>query len=181
MGEPTKLGSERLLELFESMDASLKAINGGIQSLVRFSQQRTQQAKQNQPKRIATDAELDSRNGDQVIRSDPRDWTGPSMKGRRMSQCSAEFLEQYAEMKDYFERKKLADPDEAIKKKAVYEERDAARARGWARRAKAAGRTGPAAPTQEAAEDTDGWARDEDDTADAGATTETPDEGEIEW
>lgn len=98
---------------------------------------------------IADDAELDSKYGDQQIRRGPsaKYWTGASFTGRRMSECSPEYLDALAKYKDACAH--MAKKEPARAKYAEYDERDARRARGWARRLRAgwrpAGRTaGPA-------------------------------------
>lgn len=85
------------------------------------------------------DRMLDGPHGDPKVRQkDPRDWTGDSMKGRRFSECPAEYLDLLADRYDYFAGR---EPDE---KKAGYNRLDAQRARGWAAR-KRAGWTAPVA------------------------------------
>lgn len=182
MAESTKVGSERLLELFESHEKLLKhlpSIDASLKTLVAIA---TKKQRQQEVNRAASDAELDSRHGDQLVRLDPRDWTGPSMKNKRMSQCPPDFLEMYAEMKDYFGSKKEADPDPEVQKKAGYERRDAVLARGWARRNKARGVTSPAAtPAAQAPVDDGGWASDAS-AEDAGAGDDaTLDENSFKW
>ncbi len=81
--------------------------------------------------RVASDAELDGKYGDPKIICDPRDWNGPGYRGGRMSEAPAEFLELLAVVLDGF-----AD-DETDQKKQKYKREDAAKARGWARRARA--------------------------------------------
>jgi hypothetical protein len=83
---------------------------------------------------VASDAELDGQYGDPEVKAkDPRDWTGPPMHGRRFSECPAEYLEMLAERYDYFVSQNAQATDEE-KKKANYNRKDAARARGWAER-----------------------------------------------
>lgn len=105
--------------LLKSIDATMKAI------LLVLSEGRNGQSSAG----IASDADLDGQHGDPVIKAkDPRDWSGPSMVGRRFSQCPAEYLDLLADRYDYFASKET-DP-----KKARYNALDAGRARGWARR-----------------------------------------------
>lgn len=92
------------------------------------------------PAVVADDADLDGQYGDPVIQQkDPRDWTaggGETMKGRRFSQCPPEYLDQVASRLDYFaevaekEGKKTSNGKDV----APFNRRDAARARGWAKR-----------------------------------------------
>jgi hypothetical protein len=86
--------------------------------------------------RVATDQELDSQYGDPEVRKDPTDryWHGASYIGSRLSECPPDYLDAFAKYKDacaYANEKE----GKAEKKKYVeYDRRDAARARGWARR-----------------------------------------------
>jgi hypothetical protein len=85
------------------------------------------------PGAIANDAELDSSRGDPDVRKDPPRWNGPSMVGRRFSACPSDFLEVMASFKEFT----AANPREGADSKYVqYDLKDAARARGWARRNK---------------------------------------------
>lgn len=78
---------------------------------------------------VASDADLDGQWGNPEVRAkDPRDWTGEPMKGRRFSECPAEYLDLLAERFDFFASRESDD------KKAGYCRKDAARARGWAQR-----------------------------------------------
>ena len=88
------------------------------------------------PKPVAPARDLDSKFGDPEVKFMPRDWTGVPYKGSHMSECPAELLDMLAETFDYF-----ADQSEAQneltgsgKPVAPYRRRDAARARGWAKR-----------------------------------------------
>lgn len=95
---------------------------------------------------IADDADLDSQWGDPEIRKDPPRWDGPSFAGCRYSECTPEYLETLAGFLDW-----KADRDEEEgrvtskgKPTAPYSRKDAARARGWAKRIRE-GRAAPAA------------------------------------
>lgn len=78
---------------------------------------------------IASDDELDSEHGDELIRQKmPSKWTGEDFKGARMSACPADLLDLIAERFEFFASK---NEDE---KKAGYDRRSARRARGWAAR-----------------------------------------------
>lgn len=84
---------------------------------------------------IATDSDLDSQYGDELVRAKmPKDWTGADFKGARMSECPPELLDMLADRHVYFAGRNEDDGD---KKKAGYERRSEARARGWARRLRA--------------------------------------------
>lgn len=89
-----------------------------------------------QPKAAATDRDLDGQYGNPQVKVMPRDWTGPSFKGRKYSECPAELLELVAEMQDYFARKAEESHETTSRGRPVAEFRkaDAARARGWAKR-----------------------------------------------
>jgi hypothetical protein len=85
---------------------------------------------------IADERDLDSQWGNEEVRVNPRDWTGASMKGRRMSECTPQFLDMLADTLDYFARKNAASNalTTSGKPKADFDRKAAARARGWARR-----------------------------------------------
>lgn len=111
---------DEVIRLLGSIDASLRQI-----------------AKHFQPAaEVADDRELDSQYGDPVVKFNPRDWTGHNMKGRRMSECSPEFLDQLAGVFDYFAGQAEASGETTNSGKLVapYKRKDAARARGWAKR-----------------------------------------------
>lgn len=114
--------TEESLALLRSIDGSLK------QLLKHFAAAA--------PKAIANDRDLDGQHGDPELKFTVRDWTGPSYKGRRFSECPAELLDMVAESLDYF-AKKSDEADERTprgNKVADYKRADAARARGWAKR-----------------------------------------------
>ena len=77
----------------------------------------------------ASDADLDGEYGDPEIRKDPPRWTGESFATRHYSQSTPEFLDNLAGFIDWKAGK------------------DAARARGWAKRLRAGWK--PAAPAAE--------------------------------
>jgi hypothetical protein len=120
------MASDAALDLLRSIDVSLK-------QLVRLMTVA-------KPKEIAPNSDLDGKYGDPIVNAkDPRDWTGPSMKGRRFSECSSEYLEMVASRLDFFAEKAEAEGKLASngKPEAPYRRRDAARARGWAKRIRA--------------------------------------------
>jgi hypothetical protein len=84
---------------------------------------------------IASDKDLDGKYGDEEVRFNPKDWTGTSMKGKRMSKCPPEFLDLLAETFDYFAGE-AEEKNETYNGKPVapYKRKSAARARGWAKR-----------------------------------------------
>lgn len=114
--------TEETLRLLRSIDASLKLL---------VKQQAIEGAKT-----IASDRDLDGKYGDPVLKFMPREWTGPSFKGRRLSECPADLLDMVAETFDYFASKAEAanEHTDSGKPVAQYKRSDAARARGWAKR-----------------------------------------------
>ena len=86
---------------------------------------------------LASDADLDGKYGNPAIAAkDPRDWNGPSMKGRLFSECPPEYLDLVASRLDYFAQKADAEgkTTSSGKPAAPFNRADAARARGWAKR-----------------------------------------------
>lgn len=125
----------------------LKSIDTGIKTLIAHFGAGARPAAANvsasQGGMIASDRELDSQYGDPEIKMvDPRDWSGDSMKGRHMSECPPEYLDIMADRFDYFTEKAEGDisgeddPDvvKKLKDKIKYNNKDSARARGWAKR-----------------------------------------------
>lgn len=115
---------EEMLKVLRSIDASLR-------QLVRQSGASAVE--------VADDRDLDSQYGDPKVNFNPRDWHGDSLKGCRYSECPPEFLDLLAGALDYFARKADENNETASngKPKSFYNKRDAARARGWARRKRA--------------------------------------------
>lgn len=142
--------TEETLRLLRSIDTTLK-------TLLTLSQRRTPAA----AKEIASDRDLDSKYGDPVIKFNPRDWSGDSFKGCRMSQCPAPFLELLAETFDYFADKAEQNNEQTDKGKPVAgcKRKDAARARGWAKRNRAVHPT-PTQAQPAGASEPDGWESD---------------------
>jgi hypothetical protein len=133
----------RAIDLLASIDASLK-------KLVAIAERRQsiRGGGASSSPAIAPDRDLDSQYGDEEIKGkDPRDWSGESMKGRRMSECPPEYLDMIAERYDYFAQKNDAEgkKDDRGRPKSNYDRRSAARARGWAARLRAGWK--PPAPT----------------------------------
>lgn len=134
--------SSEAIDLLRSIDASLKALLA--------------QTRASQPKPVASDRDLDGKYGDPQVKFNPRDWTGDSCKGLRMSQCPADFLDMLASTFDYFAQQAEKNNERTNNNKPVadYKRADAARARGWAQRNRNGHR--PAASVNG-----DGWAEDE--------------------
>ncbi len=83
------------------------------------------------------DRDLDGPYGNPVIKAaDPRDWIGPSMRGKTLSECTPEYLFMLASRYDYFAEKAERDGAETTsgKPKAPFDRREALRCRGWAQR-----------------------------------------------
>ena len=105
---------------------------------------------------VASAADLDGQYGNPEVRKDPKDWTGPSMVGKSFSDCPAEFLDMIASLNEWRAKK----DDEAGARGEVngkgkpkdghFARLDAARARGWAARARAGGTKPKAAPQRRA-------------------------------
>ncbi len=118
------------LALLTSIDATLKAI---LNTLLLLNE-----GQQDKPTGVALDADLDGPHGDPEIRAkSPRDWVGESQQGKRFSQCPPEYLDLVAARLDYFAEQNAASDDPEQQKKAGYNRKDAARARGWAARIRA--------------------------------------------
>lgn len=100
---------------------------------------------------VADDDELDSKFGDPIVKKDPTDrfWKGPGFVNKRMSECSPEYLDALAKYKDVCAKLKEKEGSESKRKYAEYDRKDAARARGWARRIRAGWKPPekPAAPS----------------------------------
>ena len=111
---------EETLRLLRSIDATMRAV------LLVLSEKRNDEP--SAP--TANDSVCNGPHGDPVVKAkDPRDWTGPPMKGRKFSECPPEYLDLLADRYDYFATK-----DDADEKAVKYAKLDAARARGWAAR-----------------------------------------------
>lgn len=111
----------------------LRSIDTTLKALLALAQRRATAAKTHT---VASDRDLDSKYGDPEVKFNPRDWTGPSMKQRHLSQCPPEFLDMLAETFEYFATQADANDEKTDKGKPIadYKRQDAARARGWAAR-----------------------------------------------
>lgn len=114
--------TEETLKLLRSIDASLKTLVARSTPAV--------------TPLIADDRDLDGQYGDPVLKFMPRDWTGPNYKERHFSECPAELLVLVAESLEYFAEQadKKGETTSSGKPVSAYKRKDAARARGWARR-----------------------------------------------
>lgn len=144
--------SDRAIALLESIDASLK-------ELLRQSKARQASA----PKPVASDRDLDGPHGDPTVKFNPRDWTGPSFKGRRFSECPPDFLDLVAQAFDYFgdQAEQKNERTDRGKPVADFKRADAARARGWAKRMRD-GRAPRREPVGATAGTPSGWDADDD-------------------
>lgn len=79
-------------------------------------------------------SDLDSKWGDPEVRYDPKRWRGESYKGRRYSECPADYLLELAGFLDWMAGKDEEEGGAEKLKYAGYKRKDAARARGWAAR-----------------------------------------------
>jgi len=127
------MATEPVLAVLRSIDATLKEL------LALSKQRRSNGMDRHTPKpagEVATDQDLDGQHGNPELRFDPRDWTGPSYKGSRFSECPAELLDMVAEVFEYFATKadEAGEKTDAGVPKSKYKRADAARARGWALR-----------------------------------------------
>lgn len=85
---------------------------------------------------IADARDLDGKYGNPIIKFDPRDWAGDSFKNRSMSECPADYLDLVANAFEWFAKKAQAADERTASGKPVadFKRKDAARARGWAKR-----------------------------------------------
>lgn len=152
------MSEDNRIAALEARVAALEAILGAVR--VAFTGEAAAEG--------LSDDELDgSKYNDPVLGRDvpAKYWAGPSFKGRRLSQCSPEFLEAFAKYKGICARMNRKDaekdPSKSAKLKyAEYDERDRQRALGWRRRL-LAGWVAPAAPSEPEnpfnAEEDDSW------------------------
>ncbi len=126
------MSEKDVLALLTSIDQSMRKL---VVLVERKAEERVKNAVSSGGK-VASDADLDSTHGDQEVRFNPRDWSGPSMKGRKWSECPAEFLELLSVALDHFAEKAESEKEltSAGKPVAPYKRADAARCRGWALR-----------------------------------------------
>ncbi len=126
--------------------AVLRSIDASLKTLVSRSTTALPATTQSGP--VAPDADLDGPYGNPPVKFNPRDWTGESCKGLTFSECPAEFLDMLAETFDYFAQKAEEKNEMTTSGKPVapYKRKDAARARGWARRIRAGYKPPTSAP-----------------------------------
>lgn len=140
--------TDETLALLRSIDASLKELVARKRAA--------------QPKAVASDRDLDGKYGDPVLRFSPRDWTGQSFKNCHFSQCPPDLLDLVADTLDWFGRQADEKGELTDKGKPVgdFKRADAARARGWAKRARE-GRVPVAAADAGGMSDGNPWATDD--------------------
>lgn len=85
---------------------------------------------------IADENELTGKYGDPEVFKDPRDWSGPSYKGKKFSECPPKYLIMLAKMLDWLaaDNKEKGVLASTGRPKHIYQELDAKRARGWAKK-----------------------------------------------
>lgn len=114
--------SDETLALLRSIDASLKTLVKVLGATA--------------AKAVASDRDLDGKYGNPKVTFMPRDWAGPSYKGRLFSECPPDLLDMLAETFEYFASQAEAKDERTDRGKPVaeFKRADAARARGWAQR-----------------------------------------------
>lgn len=83
---------------------------------------------------VASDDDLDGPYGDVVVKFPPKDWDGPDYTGQPLSKTDAKFCRRMAGFWSWQAEKDEAGTDEKKAANAKYKRKDAARARGWAKR-----------------------------------------------
>lgn len=88
---------------------------------------------------IASDQDLDGQYGNPAVRFELKEkyWPGDSFVGYTFSECPPEYLDATARYLDACVYMANKSGDEEAIKKATYKAKDAARARGWAKRIRA--------------------------------------------
>jgi len=122
------MADSEAVTLLRSMDSSLKSILSAVRGTGTAGAPIAS---------VASDSDLNGAYGNPEVKAkDPRDWTGPTMKGRKFSECPADYLDLVASRLDYFAETADAEgkTTSAGKPVAPFNRADAARARGWAKR-----------------------------------------------
>lgn len=123
---------DRIVELLTSIDGTLKRLEQRGSPAQRAAASPAHPAAPS-----SAGVNLDDKYGDPVIKAkDPRDWNGPTMMGRKFSECPPEYLDLLAIRLDYFADKAQTNGETTNRglPKAPFMRKDAARARGWAAR-----------------------------------------------
>lgn len=138
---------EQRVAAIEAFVASLKHAVGGA-PVAGTTQHRTTHASGGGE--VATDDLLNRDWADMEIKRDPKRWIGDSCVGRRMSECPADYLLEYASFHEWAGNKgKAEDPPRLDNKQRPWFERDfliAKLARGFAKRAAAKPQNGAPRP-----------------------------------
>jgi hypothetical protein len=123
--------TDQMYQVFQSIDASLKALTAHF-----GAGKPAQLAAGSSVPLVASDSDLDGKWGDEVVKFDPRDWSGDNFAHGPMSACPEAYLLLYAQAYDYFAERDDAsgEKDAKGKPKSFYAKRTASRARGWAAR-----------------------------------------------
>jgi hypothetical protein len=117
--------------------AVLQSIDATMKELLALSKAKRAQSAVAAGPAVASDKDLDGEYGNPIVRAkDPRDWSGDSMQGRHLSDCSPDYLDLCAARADYFADQAAAanEKDDKGRPVAQFKRRDAARFRGWALR-----------------------------------------------
>lgn len=116
-------------KLVDDMLAALRSIDSSLKLLVK-------QQIPEQPKTVATPAQLDTQYGDPVLKKMPKFWSGEDYSGQHYSQLPPELLDMVAEALEWMARKADEKDEKTAGGKPIstFKRYDAARARGWAKR-----------------------------------------------
>ena len=87
--------------------------------------------------RAANDRDLESNYGNFVVQRDPPRWKGASFIGKRLSECTPEYLDVLADFRLWKADREQERNTEESAKRVIYLRRDAARCRGWAAKIRA--------------------------------------------
>lgn len=145
-------------EQLDRIEAQLAKLTAATEAIATMFMDATKTKPASEPRRdgswggTASERELDSQYGNPDVRKDPPRWEGESYKGSPYSQCSPEYLDSLAGFLEWQAGKDEEKGDEKSRKYAGYKLKDAARARGWAKRLRD-GWTPPASQAEEAWDD----------------------------
>jgi hypothetical protein len=151
MGLTAEQANAMVLAELKSIRAQVEAVNAKLDVLVGGGVGGARPARPASPSHggasesaIASDRDLDGQYGNPTIKKDPARWKGDSFVGYRYSETTPEYLEEVASFNDW--RASKDDEAKAVdsknRPKSYWARKDAALARGWAKRL----RTRPAAP-----------------------------------
>lgn len=115
--------TERLVRIEEKLDAILRGGRPAVALAATGA--------------VAPESELDSQYGNPLVRKDPKRWTesgGASCVGRKYAECPPDFLDALASLLEWQAGKDDEKGTPEGTKYAGYARKDAARARGWAKR-----------------------------------------------